>query len=725
MKLHHLLLSTFFLTGFYITAVANPTSHTLWYQQPATNWEREALPIGNGSLGAMLFGGTKEIYLQFNQDSLWTGNADDTGHYQSFGQLRFSFDKNPTEVSDYKRTLDLNTATHTTSYTADGVNFKRVAFASNPAGVIIVNAIANKPASYSGTLSLICDHGSAPTVIGKDTLQFTGTIKQNGMQFAAQVKVTIKGGTMTKAGNELHIKKADSLTLLLDADTNYLADSSKKWRGAAPLPKVEKDIHAAAKIPVKQHYKTHVADYQKFYHRNSIDLGTTDPNLAKQTTKARLLNFWKTKNDPDFEELVYHYGRYLLIASSREGTLPANLQGIWNKSNTPPWRCDYHSDINVDMNYWLAETTNLSELHRPFCDYVKAYIPVATANTKKQYKTDGWAIEYENGIHGGGSYRWNHSGASWFAQQFWTHYTYTQDKEFLKNDALPTFRGVCEFWEDYLIEKDGFLISPKGWSAEHGPTEDGVTYDQQYAWDAFTNYIDTCKILGVEKEYAAKITALRAKLMPLKIGKWGQLQEWLLVDRDKEQEGHRHLSHLVGLYPGRQINSTTPELYAAAKKSLIARGDGGAGWALPWKAALWARYNDGDHAHRLLTNKLNPILKTPGKIQSGIDGTTQNLLTIVWGVFQIDGCFGYTGAVAEMLIQSHEPGTLHLLPALPSKWHTGSAKGLKARGGHTIDITWENGILTNAVITKGSGSVPTILVQGKPIPANDTRIKIR
>jgi len=674
----------------------------------------------------MLFGGTDEIYLQFNQDSLWTGDADDTGNYQSFGQMRFKFDQAHKDATHYSRTLDLSKATHTAKYTSNKTNYTRSAFASNPAGVIILFATADKPGSYSGTLSLIDDHGTAPVAISDNTLQFTGALKQNGMQYAAQVRVIVKGGKSIKKGNTLRIEKADSITFILDADTNYLDDSSKKWRGSAPLPKVEKDIAAASKIKPKTLHDAHVADHQKFYNRASVDFGVTDPALAKQTTKARLLNFWEKKNDPDFEELVFNYGRYFLIASSREGSLPANLQGLWNDKNSPPWRSDYHSDINADMNYWLAETTNLSELHRPFFDYVTAYIPQAKINTKKQYKTDGWAIEYENGIHGGGSYRWNHSGASWFAQQFWTHYAYTLDKKFLKEQALPVFRGVCEFWEDYLIEKDGFLISAQGWSAEHGPTEDGVTYDQQFAWDAFTNYIDACEILGVEKEYVAKVKALKAKLMPLKIGNWGQLQEWLLVDRDKKQEGHRHLSHLVGLYPGRQINSTTPKLFAAAKKSLIARGDGGAGWALPWKAALWSHYGEGNKSRQLLITKLKPILKTPGRIVGGIDGTTQNLFTMVWGVFQIDGCFGYTGAVAEMLVQSQVPGTLHLLPALPDAWKTGSIKGFKARGGHTIDLAWKDEKLTKASIKKGPGPLPKkILALGKEISANDSRITIK
>lgn len=707
-----------------IVAHAVPTvSNTLHYAQPATNWETEALPIGNGSLGAMLFGGTDSLAFQFNENSLWEGNTNDTGSYQSFGQVLFDFDQKPEKTSNYQRSLDLRTATHTVSYTANGVQFIRTAISSNPAGAIVIRCGADKPASYTGTLSLIDDHGTNPVAITDDTLQFTGTLK-NGMGYAAQVKIVIEGGTVKKRDNTLRIEKANAVTLTLVADTDYLADFSKTWKGSDPLPGISKQVNETSQVAFGTLLKAHQEDYAVFYNRCQIDLGTTDPAIAKLPTDQRLKNFWANKNDPDFEELVFNYGRYLLIASSREGTLPANLQGLWNRSNNPPWRCDYHSDINADMNYWLSETTNLSELHRPFFDYVISQLPVATANTKKKYGTDGWAIQYENGIHGGGSYRWNNGGASWFAQQFWTHYAYTLDEKFLREKALPVFRGVCEFWEDYLIEKDGQLISPQGWSPEHGPTEDGVTYDQQFAWDAFTNYIETCQILGVEAEYAAKIQQLREKLMPLKIGKWGQLQEWLLVDRDREQESHRHLSHLVGLYPGRQINFTTPEYFAAAKKSLIARGDGGAGWALPWKAAMWARFGDGDHARQLLINKLNPIFETPGKIQSGIDGTSPNLLTIVWGVFQIDGCFGYTAAIAEMLVQSHEPGQLNLLPALPDAWKNGSATGIKARGGHSIDLAWENGKLSSATIQKGSGKLPPILIQGAKSD-RDPRVTIR
>ncbi len=672
----------------------------------------------------MLYGGTQEMVIHFNQDSLWEGNADDTGWYQSFGHLTFKFDKQIPTYQKYQRELDISTATHHLSYTAGGTTYQRTAFSSTPKGAIILQASADKPAQYSGTISLIDDHGTQANVIGNDTIQFQGSLK-NGMRYAAKVKVINHGGTLTNKGNQLHVTNANSLQFILIANTDYIPDHTKKWKGEDPLISINQRIKTIANADFLTLKKQHIDDYQQFYKRVAIDLGTSDQSLNKLNTEARLLRFWKDRNDPDLEELIFNYGRYLLISSSRPGTLPANLQGIWNQSNKPPWRCDYHSDINVDMNYWLAETTNLSELRQPFFNYVLSQLPVSKINTKKKFGFDGYAIQYENGIHGGGSYRWNHSGASWFAQQFWDHYSFTLDKKFLKTQALPVFRSVCEFWEHWLIEKDGQLIAPNGWSAEHGPTEDGVTYDQQFAWDAFTNYIDACKILGNETAHTQKIIKLREKLMPLKIGKWGQLQEWLLVDRDKKQEKHRHLSHLIGFYPGRQINSNTPNLLEAAKISLNARGDKGAGWALPWKAAAWARFGDGNRAHKLLVNKLNPILTTPGRIRSGIDGTSPNLFTIVWGVIQIDGSLGYPAAVAEMLLQSNEAGKVHLLPALPDAWKNGSVKGFKARGGHSIDITWKDGKLTHAVIKTGQSRVPTVLVQGKPIKATDPRINIQ
>lgn len=716
------------LAALCIAPLAHADTHTVWFDAPTVpaRWETDSLPIGNGRLGALLFGGVDSMFVHFNENSLWLGDKKDTGSYQSFGNFTFDAAKPAGPVTGYRRALDLRTAVVTESYVADGVQFTRRAIASNPAKVIALECVADRPGAFSGTIRLGDDHEAKATVSGNDTLVVSGKLK-NGMSYASRLKVVATGGKLENRDGALVVTGADSLRFYLTAGTDYVADAAKNFRGAKPDARIAADAEAAAKTPFPALLAAHTADHRQFFDRCAVDLGASDPALDKLTTKDRLIRFAKTHDDPDFEELVFQFGRYALIASSRPGSLPANLQGLWNRSNTPAWRCDYHSDINVDMNYWPSEVTNLSELRRPFIDWLVARIPVLEQNTKKHYgpTTRGWTSQMENGVHGGGSYAWDHSAGAWFAQQFRSHYDFTLDKTFLRDTALPVFRGAAEFWESVLIVRDGVAITPAGWSPEHGPREEGISYDLEFAWDALTNYIDTCALLGVEKDHAAKATKLRDSLLPLKIGKRGQLQEWTTQDRDRPKEDHRHLSHLVGVYPGRQIDSTTPALFAAAKQSLIERGEGGAGFSFIWKAALWARYRDGERARNQLNGKLTPVLSAPGHIRSGSDGTAPNLGGIVWSTFQMENAFGYPAAVAEMLIQSNEPGKLDLLPALPAAWKTGSFTGMKARGGHTVDAVWKDGELVAATVVKGPGELPKLFVKGVALAPGDKRVVLK
>jgi alpha-L-fucosidase 2 len=533
-------------------------------------------------------------------------------------------------------------------------------------------------------------------------LWFQGTL-DNGMRYAAQVRVQVVGGSLSKTTDEkgqavLNVKSADRIVLLLSAATDYANTRATKWKSAEEPMKVnERYLQQAEKYGVNKLLARHVADYTALFNRVELDLDHSQLD-AKQTTKA-LLEAYKKQPIPALEALVYQYGRYLLISSSRKGGLPANLQGLWNNSNNPPWRSDYHSNINVQMNYWPAEVANLGESAWPYLDYINSMREVKKINTQKEFPgVRGWTVKTENNIFGGESFLWNTPGSAWYAQALWEHYAFNMDEKYLREFAYPILKEISEFWDDRLVRRaDGTVVAPKGWSPEHGPTEDAVSYDHQIIYDLFNNYIQASTVLNMDADYRKHIMALRDALLKPKIGKWGQLQEWE-TDRDDPQDKHRHVSHLFGLYPGNQFSVLkTPELAKAARVTLTARGDESTGWSMAWKVAFWARLQDGNHAYKILTNFIN-LVGGDGIDYNNGGGVYANLLC-AHPPFQIDGNLGYVAAVSEMLLQS-QTDVLELLPALPDRWSAGTVKGLKARGNvHIEKMEWNNSSIRQLILS--------------------------
>ena len=765
-----------FLLSLAIINSANAQSDSLlklWYDHPAKQWV-EALPVGNGRLGAMIFGGPTEEQIQLNESTVWAGSpynnanpkalnalpiirklifegdyekAQDMANkdiisqtaqgmpYQTVGNLYLHFPGSES-YTNYYRSLNINDATATVKYTVDSVAFKRVVFASFPDQVIIVRLTADKPGKINFTASMNSPEKVVVSSQGENELELDGkTTDHEGIEgkvkFSSLVKIVNNGGEVTSNDTSLSVAGADTATIYISIATNFI---NYHELGADQLKHTENYLSEALKKNYTEALKDHIAYYQKFFNRVKLNLGVTDS--IKNPTDVRISEF-DQGNDPQLVSLYFQFGRYLLISSSEPGGQPANLQGIWNSQLNPPWDSKYTVNINTEMNYWPSEVTNLSEMSDPLVQMLKELSVAGRKTAKEMYGANGWVLHHNTdiwrvtgGIDGAYWGMWP-SGGAWLSQQLWYRYVYNGNKQFLSS-VYPVLKGASEFFNDFLIPEPShkWLVVSPSVSPENSPAihpkysiTAGATLDNQLVFDLFTETIRTANILGKDKNFADTLESKLKRLPPMQIGHWGQLQEWL-HDWDSQDDHNRHVSHLYGLYPSNQISPfRTPKLFEAAKTSLIARGDKSTGWSMGWKVNLWARLLDGNHAYKLIRDQLRLVENlNNGHFNFGEGGGTYADMFDAHPPFQIDGNFGCTAGIAEMLLQSQD-GFIFILPALPDAWANGSVSGLKARGGFIVNIEWKNGKASKVKIESLLGGNCRVRSYDKLTAAGDFKLE--